>query len=295
MKKLFLTSVVLMTALMAQAQTKIAPKLEEGFKAVYVNKTTVSMMGKEGLAMCSEDEYAVSDVNAEGAVITVTNLNSSDIPTEGLDPVSMMIYAMGSMLKGTVVKVKVDADGVPQSVLNIDEVKEKMLQAMTKAVDGFYASTPELSQVMSKEQFVEQFSDQVTNEDDILKGFEVLALNGKTVANGYQDSYTNDDGMKMKRMYFIAGKKIISNATLDMSKDELKEFIIKQVEKEAPEQAQMVKENIDMLMSQLKFDATEKHTYQLLDNGWPASVTTEKTQESMGQSMKSTSVIELKK
>ena len=36
MKKLFLTSVVLMTALMAQAQTKIAPKLEEGFKAVFI-------------------------------------------------------------------------------------------------------------------------------------------------------------------------------------------------------------------------------------------------------------------
>jgi hypothetical protein len=50
-----------------------------------------------------------------------------------------------------------------------------------------------------------------------------------------------------------------------------------------------------MLMGQLKFDATEKNTYEMQENGWPASITSEETKDSMGQSMKVSSVVMLKK
>lgn len=292
MKKLFLTSVVLLTALMAQAQTKIAPKLENGFKAVYTEKSTISMMGKE-LTVNSDNEFVVSDVTPDGAVITVTNTGMDAPSTEGMDPVSAMLLMTAQITKGTVVKMAVNADGTPQRILNLDEVKEKASETIETIVTDMFNTMPELSQAMSKEDLTKQLANVISEE--MLLDNDVLAIAGKTIANGAQDSFTNGDGMKMKRMYFIAGKKIISNATLDMNKDELKEFIIKQVEKEAPEQAQMIKENIDMLMGQLKFDATEKHTYQLQDNGWPASITSEKTQDSMGQSMKVTTAIELKK
>lgn len=292
MKKLFLTSVVLMMAMLAQAQTKIAPKLENGFKAVYTEKSTISMMGKE-LTINSDNEYVVSDVTADGAVITVTN-TSMDLPsTEGMDPVSALLLMSAQINKGTTVKMAVNADGVPQKILNLDEVKEKAGETIETIVTNMFNTMPELSQAMSKEDLTEQLTNVISEE--MLLNNDVLALNGKTIANGYQDVTTNDDGMKMKRMYFIAGKKIISNATLDMSKDELKEFIIKQVEKEAPEQAQMVKENIDMLMGQLKFGATEKNTYEMQENGWPASITSEETKDSMGTSMKVSSVVSLKK
>jgi hypothetical protein len=192
------------------------------------------------------------------------------------------------------VKLVVNADGVPQQILNLDEVKEKAGKTIETIVASMFDTMPELSQAMSKEDLKENLMVALT-EEKLLDDFDVLALNGKTIANGYQDTFTNGDGMKMKRMYFVAGKKIISNATLDMSKDDLKAFIIKQVEEEAPEQAEMIKENIDMVMGQLKFDATEKNTYQLQDNGWPASINSEKSQDSMGQSIKISSVIELKK
>lgn len=293
MRKLFLTSVVLLVALMAQAQTKIAPKLENGFKAVYTEKSTISMMGKE-LAINSDNEYVVSDVTPDGAVITVTN-TAMDLPsTEGMDPVSAMMLMSAQITKGSVVKLVVNADGVPQQILNLDEVKEKAGKTIETIVASMFDTMPELSQAMSKEDLKENLMVALT-EEKLLDDFDVLALNGKTIANGYQDTFTNGDGMKMKRMYFVAGKKIISNATLDMTKDDLKELIIKQVEKEAPEQAQMIKENIDMVMGQLKFEATEKNTYQLQDNGWPASINSEKSQDSMGQSIKISSVIELKK
>ena len=293
MKKLFLTSVVLLVALMAQAQTKIAPKLENGFKAVYTEKSTINMMGKE-LTINSDNEYVVSDVTADGAVISVTN-TGMDLPsTEGMDPVSAMLLMSAQITKGCVVKLVVNADGVPQQILNLDEVKEKAGKNIETIITSMFDAMPELSQAMSKDDLKENLMQALT-EEKLLDDFDVLSLNGKTIANGYQDTYPNGDGMKMKRMYFVAGKKIISNATLDMSKDDLKAFIIKQVEEEAPEQAEMIKENIDMVMGQLKFDATEKNTYQLQDNGWPASINSEKSQDSMGQSIKISSVIELKK
>lgn len=292
MKKLFLTSVVLLMALMAQAQTKIAPKLENGFKAMYTEKSTINLMGKE-LTYNSDNEYVVSDVTADGAVITVTN-TAMDLPSmEGLDPVSAMLLMTAQINKGTTVKMAVNAEGVPQKILNLDEVKEKAGETIEVLVTNMFDAVPELSQAISKEDMIKQLVEVLSEE--MLLNDDVFALNGKTIANGYQDSFTNDDGMKMKRMYFMAGKKIISNATLDMSKDDLKEYIIKKIEEEAPEQAQMVKDNIDMLMGQLKFDATEKHTYEMQANGWPASITSEESKDSMGQSMKVSSVISLKK
>ena len=293
MKKLILTSVVLLVALMAQAQTKIAPKLENGFKAVYTEKSTINMMGQE-LTVNSDNEYVVSNVTADGAVITVTNTSMDTPPTEDMDAVSALLMMSAQMTKGSVVKLAVNADGVPQKVLNFSEVKEKAGKTIEASVGKMFDAMPELSQATTKEDMVKQLKETIT-EKMLLDNFDVLALNGKTISNGRQDTYTNSDGMKMKRMYFIAGKRIISNATLDMSKDELKEFIIKQVEEEAPEQAQMIKENIDMVMGQLKFDATEKNTYQLQDNNWPASIISEETKDSMGQSLKVTSVISLKK
>ena len=284
---------MLLVALMAQAQTKIAAKLENGFKAEYTEKSTINMMGKE-LTINSDNEYAVSDVTADGAVITITN-TGMDIPsTEGLDPVSALLLMSAQLTKGSVVKLAVNADGVPQKILNFDEVQQKISETIGDNVGRMFEAMPELSQATTKEDFIEQLTETVS-EEMLLDGFDVLALNGKTIANGRQDTYTNSDGMKMKRMYFIAGKKIISNATLDMSKDDLKELIIKQVEKEAPEQAQMIKENIDMVMGQLKFDASEKNTYEMQDNNWPASIISEDTKDSMGQSMKVNSTITLKK
>ena len=293
MKKLILTSVVLLVALMVQAQTKIAPKLENGFKAVYTEKSTINMMGQE-LTVNSDNEYVVSNVTADGAVITVTNTSMDTPPTEDMDAVSALLMMSAQMTKGSVVKLAVNADGVPQKVLNFSEVKEKAGKTIEASVGKMFDAMPELSQATTKEDMVKQLKETIT-EKMLLDNFDVLALNGKTISNGRQDTYTNSDGMKMKRMYFIAGKRIISNATIDMSKVELKEFIIKQVEEEAPEQAQMIKENIDMVMGQLKFDATEKNTYQLQDNNWPASITSEETKDSMGQSLKVTSVISLKK
>ena len=94
----------------------------------------------------------------------------------------------------------------------------------------------------------------------------------------------------------VNGKNIIANSTLNMSKDEMKALIIKQVEERAPEQAEMIKENIDQVMEAglLKIDMTQKDTYELQDDGWPKSIVTESTTETMGQKITTKGTVTLK-
>ena len=76
----------------------------------------------------------------------------------------------------------------------------------------------------------------------------------------------------------------------------MKQTIIKQVEQTAPDQAQMIKDNIDQLMStgMLKMDHKETATYELQDDGWVKSIIVDSTTETMGQTVVSKSIVTLK-
>ncbi|MCR5159163.1 MAG: hypothetical protein K6D37_08580 [Prevotella sp.] len=294
MKKVFLSSIVLMMALVAQAQVKVAPKLQNGFKAVYTEVSTASVAGTEETTT-TETEYVVSDVTANGAVITATLVDiKSD---EGQSDAMSALLTMGeSIMKGISIKMSTDADGQVTGILNLDEVKKKATEMASTIVEGMLKENPEVEQVMSKETLMAQMTNSFTEEAlmNSIKSAGVLALNGKTINSGATENVVNEQGMNMKRMYFVTGKNIIANSTLDMSKDQLKAFIIKQVSAVSPDQAEMVKDNIDLVMGQMKFNATTKSTYELQDNGWVKSLKTETSTDVMGQAQKRTSVITLK-
>lgn len=291
MKRLFLTSVVLLMAFMVQAQTKIAPNLVKGFKAVYTEEMTVNVAGNDMVKVTNETEYTVSDVTADGAIITAKTVKVTD-KSEG----SNILTASMKMMEGVAVKLKTNADGQVQGIANFDEVQAQVKKVSKNLIDKIYQSSPELSQMLPREGLEKELMEKM-NADMILTSYKnsgVLSLNGKTISNGATDSYENEEGFKMKRMFFVAGKNIIVNSTLNMSKDELKALIIKQVEEQAPEQAEMIKQNIDMVMGQMKFEVTGKSTFTMQDNGWVKSVKTEASQEAMGQSTKSVTVTTLK-
>ena len=294
MKKVLLSSIVLMMALVAQAQVKVAPKLVNGFKAVYVEEITTNVGGEEQ-KMTTETEYAVSDVTSKGAVITVTVTDVKSEADEN-DPMAQLMSMGENIMKGISIKVGTDAEGKVTGILNADEVKGKATELATTIVEGLLKDSPELEQALPKEALMKQITEQFTDETllNSLSNSGVLALNGKTIASGATENVKNEQGMKMKRMYFTSGKNIIANSTLDMSKDDLKEFILKQISAIAPDQADMVKDNIDLLLGQMKFSATSKSTYELEDNGWVKSIKTESSQDMMGQSQKQTSVVTLK-
>ena len=285
MKKLFFVSVLLTIAFAAQAQLKIAPKMEKGTVKTYVNTVTTSIPMQGDVTVTSETNYSVVDATADGYLIDVETINVK-VDADADNITGKLLAATEELQKGTVIHLSTDKDGKPVRVLNADELKKIIEQNANALIDKLMADIPQLAESAPKDVLKNQMLSSFT-EETILRGLEEspLALNGKSIITGAQEEYVTKDGLKMKRMYFVNGQNIIANSTLNMDKDEMKALIIKQIEERAPEQAEMVNENIDQILSSgiLKIDMKQKDTYDLQADGWIKSMTTEATTETMGQ------------
>ena len=299
MKKILFLSALLTVAFAAQAQLKIAPKMQKGDVKNYTIVVTNSIPMQGDCKITSGSKYTVVDATTDGYVLDIETLEVQ-VEADANNITGKLMAAAEEMQKGVVIRVTTDKDGKPTKVHNLDELRQKMEKAADGAIDKLVADIPQLSQVIPdksvlKNQFMEAFT-----EETILRGLQEstspLALNGKTIITGAQEEYTSKDGLKMKRMYFVNGQNIIANSTLNMSKDEMKALLIKQVEDRAPEQAQMVKDNIDQILDSgmLKIDMTQKDTYELQADGWPKNIVTENTTEMMGQQVVTKTTITLK-
>lgn len=285
MKKFYLLSLLLTVAFAAQAQLKIAPKMEKGVVKTYVNTITTSIPMQGDVTVTSETNYSVVDATADGYLVDVETINVK-VDADAENITGKLLAATEELQKGAIIHLATDKDGKPVKVLNADELKQIIEQNADVLIDKLMADIPQLAESAPKDVLKNQMLSSFT-EETILRGLEEspLALNGKTIITGAQEEYVSKDGLKMKRMYFVNGQNIIANSTLNMDKEEMKALIIKQVEERAPEQAEMVKENIDQVMSMgvLKIDMKQKDTYDLQADGWIKSMTTEATTETMGQ------------
>ena len=210
-----------------------------------------------------------------------------------------LMAAAEEMMKGAVVKAAVDKDGRIQNILNGEEVKARIDTQAEVFIDQMMTDVPQLAGIVSKENLKKQVTQSLTVDglvETLQASTSPLALNGKTIMTGNQEEFVGKDGMKMKRLYFVNGKTIIANSVINMTEEEMKQLIIKQVEKSAPDQAQMVKDNIDQLMSSgmLKMDYKETATYELDEDGWVKSIVVDSTTETMGQQVVTKSVAKLK-
>ena len=298
MKKLLMVGLLLTAAIALQAQMKVAPKMQKGAVKTYVGQSTVSIPVQGDVKVNDETKYTVVDATADGYVIDLETVNvQSECDANNI--AGKLVAAAQEAMKGIIFRIAVDKDCKIQKVLNSDEVQPKLTKGLESIVDQLLKDIPQLSSAVSKEDLMKQVVEAFTPES-LLETFQEatspFSLNGKTIMTGAQEEYVSKDGMKMKRMYFVQGKNIVANSTLNMTKDEMKEMIIKQVEKSAPQQAAMVKENIDQLMSSgmLKMDMKETATYEFQDDGWVKSIKGESTTESMGQKIVKTSTITLK-
>ncbi|MBQ3908521.1 MAG: hypothetical protein II746_04900, partial [Bacteroidaceae bacterium] len=288
MKKILFLSALLTVAFAAQAQLKIAPKMQKGDVKNYTIVATNSIPMQGDCKITSGSKYTVVDATADGYVLDIETLEVQ-VEADANNITGKLMAAAEEMQKGVVIRVTTDKDGKPTKVLNLDELRPKMEKAADSAIDKLVADIPQLSQVIPDKSVLKNQFKECFTEETILRGLQEstspLALNGKTIITGAQEEYTSKDGLKMKRMYFVNGQNIIANSTLNMSKDEMKALLIKQVELRAPEQAQMVKDNIDQILDSgmLKIDMTQKDTYELQADGWPKSIVTENTTDMMGQ------------
>ena len=258
MKKLMIVSVMLMAAFAAQAQLKVAPKMEKGTTKTYATTMTTNIPGQGEVKITADTKYTVSAATADGYVVDVVSTDvKSDATADNI--AGKLISASQELMKDMTVSLATDKDGKILGIKNFNELKPKIDEASGKFVDKMLKEIPQLTQLMSKEALINQINENLTEENlvrTMQANTSVLVLNGKTIMTGGQDEFVNEQGMKMKRMYFVNGKKVTTNSSMNMSKDEMKAFIIKQVEQLAPEQAEMIKKNIDQVMAtgMLKID-----------------------------------------
>ena len=289
MKKLFLVSLALITMTAAQAQLKVIPTLKKGMEKVYETKASMTLPGQSPVNIATETKYTISEATADGYVVDVmTTSFSSDAAASNI--AAQILSAAQEMVKDVNIRVATDKNGKPTKIANYAELSKQLDERSKLMINKIYELIPQAKSAIPEETLKQQFMESLT-EDALFKSLSgnssPLLLFGKTIMTGAQEEFFNDQGLNMKRMYFVNGKDVTTNATLNMSKEQIKKLIIEQVEKTMPAQADAIKGQIDQLMESgmLKIDAKETTTFKLQDDFWPGSWTTEVSTESAGQQM----------
>lgn len=294
MKKILLTGLLLLTALVAGAQTKIAPKMQKGMQKTYVTETVTTIAGQKPITMTVETQYTVTDATADGYVLEVTVTDVQNDADKN-DMVGRIVSLSMEMLKNVKTSLATDKDGKVTKILNFEDVKSGAKKFLNKVLEEVPA-TPSFSKDMLEEQFVGQLTEQAITQQMQMNS-SPFALNGKTVSSGMQDEYINHQGLKMKRTYSVGQNGTIqTTSTIDMTPQEMKQMIIDQVEKLMPAQAEMIKQNIDAVLASgmLKFKMDVKDVYTLQADGWVGSITSEAISDTMGQKTTVKSTVRLK-
>lgn len=298
MKRLFLSSIIMLIAIAVSAQVKVAPKLAKGQKMSYTTVSTANV----GMTIKATTDvtYEVTDETADGFVITAT---TTKFETEGGEEmVRTMMTLTEQALLNQPLELTTTREGKVTGIRNLAAAQKSISDLAMKLVEELYAKNPAFAQAMPKEAMVEQVNS-AADEQALLKSIALtptspLVLNGLTVQNMGQDTYVNSQNINMKRMYFVtnAGKTITTSSTANMTEAEVKDYIIQQAEKQAPDQAEMIKQNIDAMMASgmMKINASEKTKYDLGENGWVSAIEASSTMSVMGQNITMEAKVTLK-
>jgi hypothetical protein len=298
MKKVFLFSIGILMAVSIFGQSiKVTPVLKKGMNKTYTNTTAITTMDQT-VNIVSEQLFSITKETPQGYEMLMESTKfSSDAKDDNL--ASRLLSLGMEIMKDTKVQVSLDKEGKLLDIINYEEVKTKCLATGERMVDELLKAAPEISQVVSKEALLEQVAASLTQENLIRSmtgNTNPLALFGRTITNGMQDKY-NNSMVDLKRTWLVNGKKIFASAKSDMNKEELKAYVLSQVEKIAPEQAKMIKDNIDMVLNSglIKIEVTENANYELADDLWINSMETSIDNEMMGQKSSTRTKIQLKK
>lgn len=298
MKKILLLGLMLTAVLTIQAQLTVAPKLSKGIQKHYQTTTVIEIPGQGTVNINTHFTISVVDALPDGFVL---NSQTTQVTTTiGADNIAgQLMGASSEIMKGATLKVATDKSGKPLRITNMADVKAKLEANSNTIVDRMLKAAPQLEQVVSRDAIKKQIMENATEAkllNVLLWTANPLALNGKTITTGAQEDYVDEQDFKMRRMYFVNGRTITTNATVNMSRDELKALVIKNVERLAPAQLDMVKQNIDQVIDSgmLKFDSKDTSTYELQADGWVKSIKSESTIDTMGQQTKITSSTTLK-
>lgn len=298
MKKMFLVSMMLTMVMAAQAQLKVAPQMQKGDQKSYEVTIVTDIPGQGSFTINEEMAYSVTDATATGYVVKMeTTKMSSDVKAENI--AGQIVAAAQKVMINIPLLIATDQAGKPLGINNYAEISKKIDTQSDVLIEKMFKAIPQLSTALPKNALKQQILTSLS-EEALLKTIQwsvnPMALNGKTIMTGAQEEYINDQGIKMKRMYFVNGRNVTVSGSANMSKEELKKLIIEQVEKMMPEQADMVKQNIDQLIESgmLKLDMKETGSYEYQEDGWVKTIKSENVTENMGQKVTVNTTVTLK-
>ena len=308
MKKMYAMLVMVMVSMCAMSQSiKVQAKFAKGEYAIYESTSTVKIAMPTGeseeVTTKGEIKDDVTDARSDGYTIAITTLKwDGDNSSAGtLGDFSAM---QEEMLVGKTIILDTDKDGKVVRIANFDEMKKQMEEMADGIVDKIFAEVDASSAPMKKENIKEVIMGELT-EENMLKSAvhssNQFSLYGKTIATGTTEDETVSH-MKMKTTYFVLPQKsadsytIKSSSVINMDKEDMKKLIIDTITKMAPDQADMVKQNIDMLLDSgmMKIEGSRTCTYNMLANGWlQEGEMTQKT-NSMGSESSNTNTWKIK-
>lgn len=298
MKKIFLVSMMLTMVMAAQAQLKVAPQMQKGDRKNYEVIIVTDIPGQGSFTINEEMAYSVTDATATGYVVKMeTTKMTSDVKAENI--AGQIVAAAQEVMINIPLLIATDKAGKPLGINNYAEISKKIDTQSDVLIEKMFKAIPQLSMALPKNALKQQILTSLS-EESLLKTIQwsvnPMALNGKTIMTGAQEEYINDQGIKMKRMYFVNGRNVTVSGSANMSKEELKKLIIEQVEKMMPEQADMVKQNIDQLIESgmLKLDMKETGSYEYQEDGWVKTIKSENVTENMGQKVTVNTTVTLK-
>ena len=294
MRKLFLLSIMLLTALMVSAQVTVSPKMKKGTKKTYIGETTTTIQGQKSITLTMETLFEVTDVTSDGYIVDITlkNVKSDADPND----FTGHIFTLSSeMMKDIKTSYLTDKNGQVTKILNYEEV----ISNARKLVDKIFESVP-LPQGMSLDFVKEQAFANMT-EESLLKTVQIntnpMALNGKTIQTGKEEEYTLDKmGIKMKRTYTVnADGSVQAVSTHNMQKEDIKELVTSMFEKFAPGQADMLKDQIDAAIANIKLEINDNTTYTFSSDGWVETLNSELSSTTIGPKTIAKTTLRLKK
>lgn len=289
---------MLTMAMAAQAQLKVAPQMQKGDQKNYEVTIVTDIPGQGSFTINEEMAYSVTDATATGYVVKMeTTKMTSDVKAENI--AGQIVAAAQEVMINIPLLIATDQAGKPLGINNYAEISKKIDTQSDVLIEKMFKAIPQLSMALPKNALKQQILTSLS-EEALLKTIQwsvnPMALNGKTIMTGAQEEYINDQGIKMKRMYFVNGRNVTVSGSANMSKEELKKLIIEQVEKMMPEQADMVKQNIDQLIESgmLKLDMKETGSYEYQEDGWVKTIKSENVTENMGQKVTVNTTVTLK-
>ena len=268
--------------------------MEKGMKKTYVVEAVTTVANQKPITLTTETQYEVKDATADGYVLDIV-MSSIKTDADQSDQMGRIFSLSTEIMKDIHTTYATDKDGKVTKILNYEEIKNKA----GKGIDKLLAEVP-MPASLTKEMLKEQIMNNIS-EEQLLQSLQAntspLTMIGKTITTGLQDEFKNGQGLNLKRTYTVNDDGTIqTTSTMDLSKEELKQLVIAQVEKLMPSQAETLKQNIDMVLNSgmMKMEIKENATFTLTADGWVNSITSELNSNTMGTVTTAKTTVRLK-